>query len=139
MQQDRFRAPSSVPLTLIVPLTDTEPVELGHDPVGVPPPPPPVVGVVPPPPEPSLTSCHCWLAPSRFVYPSSLAPSAVDHSHVSMTLLLCRLTNRTYPLAESCRRKCRVVEPLSAFCTSCTPSVALGRSRTLPLSTDLIL
>jgi hypothetical protein len=51
-------------------------------------------------------------------------------------LPLLRLISRTYPPAESASRNCCRASLRSAFCTSWTPSSALGRSSTLPLCTD---
>src|SRR5688572_672566 len=132
--------PSRVPLTEIVPLTAVCPVGLGQPPGGggggfgagggfgggggL----PPVLSTI---------ICHCWLAPSRSWNWEIIAPSAVDQPHTSRALLLCRLMNRTYPPLESASRKCWRVLPLAAaFCTSWTPSLALGSSRTLPLCTE---
>jgi hypothetical protein len=56
-----------------------------------------------------------------------------------MALALLRLMNRTYPSAESFTWNCCSVLPLSAFWTSCWPSLEFGSSSTLPLCFDLIL
>jgi hypothetical protein len=57
-------------------------------------------------PVPTWTICHCWLAPSRSPYWPTIAPSVVCQLQTSTTLPLCRLTNRTWPPAESLRVNC---------------------------------
>src|SRR5687768_17196575 len=51
-----------------------------------------VVGGVP---LPTRARSHCWLAPPASVYCEMRPPSAVDHSHTSRALPLCRLSSRT--------------------------------------------
>src|SRR5690606_2931430 len=57
-------------------------------PVGLRPPPPT------PPPPPTGTRRHCWFQPLWSVYWEIRPPFAVDHSHTSSTLPLCRLRKR---------------------------------------------
>jgi hypothetical protein len=55
-----------------------------------------VDGSAPPPlPLSTRTSRHCWLAPPRSAYCTTLAPSALEAFRTSTALPLLRLTRRT--------------------------------------------
>src|SRR4051794_36544861 len=125
MQQYRRMPPSSVPDTVIVPLTPVSPVFVGQDVDGLV---GGLVGVV----LPATTRRHCWLVPLRSVYCEIRAPFAVDRSQTSRALPLCRLTSWiASPML--CTENCWLLPLLTGHCRYSAPSATFHSHRSTAL------